>query len=413
MHTCCPNCRTRFRISAAHLSVAQGRVRCGECRAVFDAREHLEGAVQPAAVARHPAVSAFDAGLNRLSQLGGGTAHALAMQSEHTFLQDEERAVSDAEPETEEPSEEAEQRLVPDRGEGEDEDAEQVDGHPAFAGSGDAGAWHADEAGRVAAFEDSGPDDEQASVAAAEGVEDWPEPEASEAEAVEEGAARRLAPEFRAGWEETGEDTGLDTADDWSGTEPPAEEAAGMNETRVRDEDLRALLDPSVATTHGASAGVPWWGTAGWVAGVIALLVLLVAQYGYFNRNELAAYPGLRPWVQSLCAVTGCSIPPQRDLSRIELVSRNVVSHPSVPNALLVSATLVNHAPFPQPYPVLEVKLLDVNGKVVAMRRFRPSEYLSEGLFPELGMVPEMPVRVVLEVEDPSNSATSFQFEFL
>ena len=35
----CPSCRTRFRVTVEQLAVADGRVRCGACLAVFDGRE--------------------------------------------------------------------------------------------------------------------------------------------------------------------------------------------------------------------------------------------------------------------------------------------------------------------------------------------------------------------------------------
>ena len=35
----CPSCRTRFRVTEEQLAVADGRVRCGACLAVFDGRE--------------------------------------------------------------------------------------------------------------------------------------------------------------------------------------------------------------------------------------------------------------------------------------------------------------------------------------------------------------------------------------
>jgi len=42
MHTQCPYCRTLFRITPAQLDAAGGRVRCGHCRRIFDARGHLQ-----------------------------------------------------------------------------------------------------------------------------------------------------------------------------------------------------------------------------------------------------------------------------------------------------------------------------------------------------------------------------------
>ncbi|NNF97156.1 MAG: hypothetical protein HKM94_09550, partial [Halobacteria archaeon] len=41
MFTCCPHCQTCFRITKAQLDVAQGKVRCGHCKEVFNGRQHL------------------------------------------------------------------------------------------------------------------------------------------------------------------------------------------------------------------------------------------------------------------------------------------------------------------------------------------------------------------------------------
>jgi predicted Zn finger-like uncharacterized protein len=41
MYTCCPHCHTCFRITKAQLEVAQGKVRCGHCKQVFNGKQHL------------------------------------------------------------------------------------------------------------------------------------------------------------------------------------------------------------------------------------------------------------------------------------------------------------------------------------------------------------------------------------
>lgn len=43
-YTRCPGCLTVFRVTTAQLALREGQVRCGQCRAVFDANDHL---VQP------------------------------------------------------------------------------------------------------------------------------------------------------------------------------------------------------------------------------------------------------------------------------------------------------------------------------------------------------------------------------
>lgn len=53
MYTCCPHCQTCFRITKAQLDVAQGKVRCGHCKEIYNARLNLHDAppARPAAPA--------------------------------------------------------------------------------------------------------------------------------------------------------------------------------------------------------------------------------------------------------------------------------------------------------------------------------------------------------------------------
>jgi predicted Zn finger-like uncharacterized protein len=49
MITRCPECGTAFRVTQGQLLLREGRVRCGHCSAVFDARESLEILTEPSA----------------------------------------------------------------------------------------------------------------------------------------------------------------------------------------------------------------------------------------------------------------------------------------------------------------------------------------------------------------------------
>lgn len=155
-----------------------------------------------------------------------------------------------------------------------------------------------------------------------------------------------------------------------------------------------------------------WAGTLAWTAVNLSLIVLLVGQYVYFSRDDLARHSELRPSLEAMCGALGCEIPLQRDMSRLSLVNRDLRSHPSVPNALLVKVTLINNAPFPQPYPVLQLSLSTVAGQTVAVRRFQPFEYLGKGISLKKGMAPARPVEVTLELSDPGQEAVSFEFAF-
>ena len=41
MKTCCPSCQTIFRVTSEQIRVRAGKVRCGQCRTVFNAIDRL------------------------------------------------------------------------------------------------------------------------------------------------------------------------------------------------------------------------------------------------------------------------------------------------------------------------------------------------------------------------------------
>ncbi|KAG1682829.1 tRNA-dihydrouridine synthase B [Nymphon striatum] len=58
------------------------------------------------------------------------------------------------------------------------------------------------------------------------------------------------------------------------------------------------------------------------------------------------------------------------------MISNNVFAHPNEDGVLLISASIENIAERKQYYPALEVSLTDADSNLVALRRFKPSEYL-------------------------------------
>ena len=98
---------------------------------------------------------------------------------------------------------------------------------------------------------------------------------------------------------------------------------------------------------------------------------------------------------------------------RIALMARDVRPHPSVLHALIISATLATQAPFAQSYPVVEITLSDVDQRRIAMRRFRPDEYLGDSAAIRRGFGAGATTTFSLEVEDPGRDAVAFEFRFL
>lgn len=150
-----------------------------------------------------------------------------------------------------------------------------------------------------------------------------------------------------------------------------------------------------------------------WSVVNLALMAVLATQFAYFNRDDLVRHAQWRPALEEMCRHVGCILPLQSDITKITLVNRELRSHPSVANALLVTATLVNNAAFAQSYPMLQLSLSDFSGRTIAMRRFQPTEYMSNTAQINGGMRPGQPIEVSLELADPGNAAVGFEFTFI
>ena len=154
------------------------------------------------------------------------------------------------------------------------------------------------------------------------------------------------------------------------------------------------------------------FGNAFWGTGVGVLLTIFILQYSYSMRDDLARYPELRPWVQKLCEIAQCDVPMQQNVDLIKLTHRDITIHPRVKGALLINAVFVNNANFTQSFPLMQITLSDINGRIIAKRRFQPVEYLDADVNIRRGMTPNNPVQIVLEIGDPGKDAVNFEFNF-
>jgi len=190
-------------------------------------------------------------------------------------------------------------------------------------------------------------------------------------------------------------------------TEPPVAEEAVQDSAAAEPPIHRPLPETGWTVQSLAPKDL----ASGLLVGL--LLLLLGLQWVYYNRDTLAGDAGLRPALERFCSVLHCQLPLRVDLARLEIIDRDVRKHPQVAAALLINASIANRAGFAQPYPVFEISFSDATGRPVAMRRFLPGEYLDESSDVAAGMAPDVPVQIVLEVQDPGDEAVSFQFGFL
>ncbi len=153
-------------------------------------------------------------------------------------------------------------------------------------------------------------------------------------------------------------------------------------------------------------------GGAWWLLGTLGLLLLLLGQLAWFQQDVLLRNPQTRALAEGVCAQTGCRLPPLRDPQQIQILKREIKSHPEIQGALKLELVMFNAALFAQSYPVLELSLLDSNQRVVVRRRFSPAEYLGSQAAADAPMRPRRAQYIEMELEDPGN-VSGFRFDFL
>lgn len=152
--------------------------------------------------------------------------------------------------------------------------------------------------------------------------------------------------------------------------------------------------------------------TLPWLAASALLLLTLAGQVAWADRAHWIDRGGVRAWLDPVCTRLGCQLPLRHDAARLALLSRDIRPHPSVPGALIISATLRNDAAFAQPWPTVKVTLSDLDEKRIAMRRFPPRDYLGDTRALGAGLAAGASSALVFEVVDPGNNAVAFEFDF-
>ena len=142
--------------------------------------------------------------------------------------------------------------------------------------------------------------------------------------------------------------------------------------------------------------------------GAIALALFFLGQITYWQNIDILP----RSWVNTFCQPFGCGDENKQDLAAIRILNRNIYTHPNVEKALMITTSFVNQAEHAQPYPLLQISLLDTQGQLIAVRRFSPKDYLVNKSLLDKLMQPNQPVGARLEVQDPGNNVIAYEFEF-
>ena len=430
--TQCPHCQKRFRVTHHQLSLARGVVRCGACLQVFNAaRQLLEqsaaGAAAPSPEATEATEATQPASQNPPAQPDwASTEHSLDdLDLDQELARLERRnGVRDRRAEADD------ERLHARRDEPDVHEHDEV--HEPF---GNAREGHP---------EPGMPDEPVPPLIVEQAIEpedapgDRTEPSLSSLELDahdEPQAGRRDSARLTEAFEASAADDDDLPTDRLSARD---EDEPGERLSAREDDDDALLEDPEERLEPGlmAKAERPgrkeplidlvddplqldwqkpkadWRQRLLWGALVLLAAGLLGFQYLWFHFDELARNDRYRPWFQQLCPIVGCTLPTRVDIARIKSSNLVVRSHPDFKGALIVDAILYNRAPFAQPFPLLELRFSDLNGQLIASRRFKPAEYLSGELAGRGEMPSQTPIHIALDILDPGPKAVNYSLSF-
>ncbi|WKL54345.1 DUF3426 domain-containing protein [Pseudomonas kielensis] len=409
--TQCPHCQTSFRVSHAQLSVARGVVRCGSCLQVFNAaRQLLEQRQGQQAVPLTPPPTTVPAPEQRAISQKQWTAAELDL--DHLDLDEELARLEQREIQpTKEFGQERKPRedsLSARRDSGESEETWSDSLFSESAAERALSNVDSPVTGNVSTEDLDDPltsSRTEPSLSLVDLDDDEPEAPQLRLEPVDDEEARQ---DLRHERLSATDDDELE--DPPQAIEPPRKKRPRKESAR-HDEVLQDLVDDPLQLDWQKRRS-PWGRRLFW--GLMVLLAggALAGQYIAYHFDELARQDQYRPWFQQLCPQLGCNVPSKVDIAKIKSSNLVVRSHPDFSGALVVDAIIYNRAPFSQPFPLLELRFADLNGHLIASRRFKPREYLNGDLADLAEMPPQTPIHIALDILDPGSKAVNYSLSF-
>lgn len=428
MYTQCPQCQTVFRVTAAMLKAAKGRVRCGRCAHVFDALTFLIDIEEAEADTPAPEVPAqIEADEPELSEAASGDELPEVPEAALEFTADDLSKVFVVAPTpTLRPLPVAQVTTVPttsdeDTAEHEILDIElegepgpeviTLEGDSVVLGEEDpsvASEYFVEldpETGEELLVEKS--EDGERSAARDEHVELAPaeampqpvtkirrNPDAIDAEVQREiEAAFAADPTTRAEFTlPSGKRLELGRAAAPAPL-PPLEDDDDHAE-RLHDAQLRRKRI-----------------TLGWAIASGVLGLTLTMQLVHHNRQALARNSFFGPAVTGLYGVFGSELEPRWNVHAYELRQFGASADAGTEGTLRVRASLLNGAVHAQPYPVLRLTLQDRFGGQVGLRDLEPGEYLRAAPGRNALIGAGQRVDADIAIVDPGQDAVGFEID--
>jgi predicted Zn finger-like uncharacterized protein len=373
MYSQCPDCQTRFRVTAEMLRAAHGTVRCGRCGTAFDALERLSDTIPPASHAVRPSPPL----VGELEPAVSAEYHFTAEDLESVFV--DARDWRDAPTSVRsEPSASLETAG--------DEPPVIVDEN---AGVEDI-TLEGERVSIEALVEDAAPGvdlDSTDELEILRHVPDsvYPEDEAPPPALVAESAAS---------------------------TPPVAETvAAPVEAVEPLPLDAQRWRRPAEAEEPAPVAARSAWGTLAWSVAGLALAFVLAAQLIHHFRQDLVRHPQLGPPLRAAYERLGLDLLPNWDLAAFELRQWGNTADAAAPGRMVVRASLTNGAAFAQPHPILRLELEDRFGATVATRDFEPADYLKNPSQATRLLAPGSTSEAELLLADPGTEAVGYRLD--
>jgi predicted Zn finger-like uncharacterized protein len=418
LYTRCPTCKTVFRTHDAQLSVQAGKVRCGQCRMVFDGRAHIvdlaprksaddERMYGPPTVTLRESVALEPAHASepredfppRAAAARTASRNYASSRRDGPWLEEPYGDLTIQEsPPTDFPARSESAEHERHAGEGPDTAAQ-----PPHHGTTD-DAQAELPAGRTDASRVS-PDDGHAVAAATPAESGVPRPTGAsgvqgatdtiDASATSDASDADGANEAR-GTSDTIDAAGTSDTIDTTGASATSDPTSAIGTTGATGTsgpgDANGAHDASTAspgiepTRHDDVVPFRWdepaprplsremrWALAG---GSAFLALLLAGQMLFHFRHALAAgYPELRPALVEMCGIFGCRVEALKRRDEITIESHDMQADPAHQGLLILQVVLRNRATHAVAFPHLELEILDIGGQPQVRRAFAPVEY--------------------------------------
>ena len=378
--TQCPHCQATFKVQDQHLNAAGGKVRCGSCLEVFNALENLTDTSVKASPPAQPVPAPAPT-----------PQHQPEEESEFVFEDD------------------------PD----EDSEDDSYTGEGAFSSELSDSFLELDEdnSDHFASkeFEDDiddevigkkkGPDESWAENMLEDDNSSQPVPPPKQEESFQ------LSDEFIELDEEPSASSTAIKPDNKQRVDTSESDNTADNAIQADSSQQYKNLQADPLDLPNASSR-SFFGSLIWTTLNLSLLIILCAQFAWYNYGKLAQYEELRPVYQKACELLKCQLPDLIDTTQIKSQNLIVRSHPTARKALIIDAVIVNQAPYEQPFPNMALYFSDLNNKIVAQRLFEPSEYLAGEVKEWTGMPKGTPIHISLEILDPGNDAVNYTVGF-